>query len=196
MKIKLLLMIGLIVLLSSCKVVAEPETVSQPQTTTTVTTTIPTTTLNNETISAQLATLTKEDGTGEIHLQMTVEEIATVLDKYDIKHTLDETGLSVRTSYPGNIWLYCENFYAGYGQFTLNQSYSGLKVGDSKDKLLDMYGEPDETYDKYGTIGYVYHTGVATDIFSSPINFTVQMEDDIVTHIFVCIDVPYDKLYD
>ena len=122
-------------------------TITTTTTTTTTTATTTTTTPYNpeELVYEKLAKLTKEDGTGEISLDMSAQEIVAVLDKYGIEYDdyqPDEEYKSGHVSISRN--GYCTKYYDKYGQFSLQQSYKGLKVGDDLDRVLELYGEPDE----------------------------------------------------
>lgn len=179
---------------SSCNTAADPQTDSQPQITTTVTTTttVPTTTVNrNDEISAILAKLTKEDGTGEINLQMSADEITAVLDKYDIEYTV-HGGLTVNVANGGS---YIIGRWGGRGVFKVQESYSGLKVGDSKGVVLSIYGQPDEIRPGETEV-YVYHQSVLPhEFYNAPINFKVQMQKNIVTQIYIGVEIPYEEIY-
>lgn len=117
-------------------------------------------------ISASLAPLTSEDGTGEINLNMTVDEIATVLDEngipYEIRGEWGEfDGLDYRRIFAAN-----GNTYEPYaGDFSVAQTKSGLKISDPFSRAVEIYGEPDleridslydNVHDHYYNMGKLY----------------------------------------
>ena len=141
-----------------------------------------------EAMYAALAQLTKEDGTGEISLDMTVAEIIEVLDRHGIEYgdySLDGEGSAGYITVRKNI--YHTFHYYKYGSFAVQQSYKGLRVGDSRDKVYELYGEPTKS-------GYVsvmaknkdeYYQRTADDQYSSPINFIVYSVNNTVTDIVI-----------
>lgn len=178
----------------SCNTANEPDANSQEQTVTATTTTtaVPTTTSNPYAEDfALLAQLTKEDGTGEISLDMEPDEVEAVLKKYNLDYSREYDCFSV-----GRDWGFIPLQYKQYGQVKLPQSYKGLKNGDSKDSVIEIYGEPDKSYTtSYGMLVFDYYTGSIDDVYQSKIKFTVQMVNDLVTEMFVGIDIPEEELY-
>ncbi|MBQ6569427.1 MAG: hypothetical protein IJL87_04140 [Clostridia bacterium] len=150
-----------------------------------------------EAIYAQLAQLTKEDGTGEISLDMKSQEIVEVLDKYGIKYhdyraDTDDT--------PGIVCVednrYLSNHYDGYGHFSLQQSYMGLKISDKVEKVSELYGEPDEIKKTAWDDIYVYVQKVLyDDPYTCRICFKVGIDEGIVSTICVEAEIPYDEMY-
>ena len=113
-------------------------------------------------VSAFLSQLTNENGTGQINLNMTVDEIAIVLDEtgipYEIKgeweDSIDCRYIIVKdgTSYRPGI----------NSTFNFHRTKKGLSSGDQATKALELYGEPDkivkDTY--YDNIyDYYYNMG-------------------------------------
>lgn len=94
--------------------------------------------MNLSEISAVLGELTNEDGTGEINLNMTWEEIAAVLDEKGIPYEQKGSdGMEYILAANGN----------SYGlfqwSFRLAQLKSGVKISDPMTKATETYGEPD-----------------------------------------------------
>ena len=92
-------------------------------------------------ISETLSQLTNEDGTGEISLNMTWQEIAAVLDEVGIPYEVME----VADSYLNAIFASNGNLYRPYeGKFKVAQLKSGVKISDPISKVIEIYGEPDK----------------------------------------------------
>lgn len=94
--------------------------------------------MNLSEIAAALGDLTNEDGTGEINLNMTWEEIAAVLDEKGVPYKKKGSdGLEYILAANGN----------SYGifkwSFRLAQLKSGVKISDPITKAIETYGEPD-----------------------------------------------------
>lgn len=155
---------------------------SVPVTTTTATTTA----VSKDELYAKLAQLTKEDGTGEINLQMNKDEIAEVLEKYGIDYTVREMGI-----YIDDHACYDTDTWGGYGSFDMGQSYKGLKIGDSVMKVLELYGEPDEV----GSSGsFKYVMAISKADYDFPIIFSVHLSSSQVTGMSVYIEFDYAKI--
>ena len=193
-KVLLSLLIVFSMLLTSCGVVASPQNEVISQNEMVVDMDVASNQMNQiedtveDVISAKLAKLTKEDGTGEINLQMTIEEITNVLDKYGIQYSITDSG---RAIYISDGSLYCVDSYAGYGSFSIKQSYKGLKIGDSIDQLVSLYGEPDRIIDRNSYFGYVYNTAMVENFF---VVFKVRIENDEVAGMLIELYDPYEEL--
>ncbi|MBQ6569408.1 MAG: hypothetical protein IJL87_04045 [Clostridia bacterium] len=188
MKKILALVLCLIMLtLSSCQTAKKPEQTAESgesQAVESVTASDP-----EEAIYARLARLTKEDGTGEISLDMGAQEIVEVLNKYGIEYNDfrpddDEQGGFVGVA--DN--RYFSNNIDGWGTFALMQSYKGLKYGDTVEKVLELYGKPDEIMEtsQYETYVYVYpQRTVDAGGYTVEISFDVLINEDIVKGMYI-----------
>ena len=155
--------------MSSCNTAADPQTDSQPVTTVTTTTTTPTPTTVNEKaiISSKVAKLTNEDGTGEINLEMTLDEIADVLAKYNIPYEFDEFGC-LNTPDGTSYYPY---------KFRLQETKRGLRVGDGVVKAIQLYGTP---Y-KQGSSGCMFHTGKTS--YGEIVELLLYLDNSVITNI-------------
>jgi hypothetical protein len=162
-KLHLIVLVLCMVLgLASCAAIPQTnfeETSSNQQTTTTPPTT---TTVDLAAISAQLAQLTNEDGTGEIHLGMNTSAVSQVLDSYNITYTTDFDGALVYTA--------DNTVYSGHdvlNNISMNQTKNGLQIGDAKSHIIELYGQPNITWDD----AYIYYMEKPGDTI--PINFSI-----------------------
>jgi len=104
-------------------------------------------TMKIEDAAAFLATLTNEDGTGEINLNMTWQEIAAVLDEKGVLYEV----MGISSEDPENPYDWrsiftedCTDYSPASGRYKFHQSKKGLKVGEPITKAIEIYGEPDK----------------------------------------------------
>ena len=118
-------------------------------------------------ISAKLAELINEDGTGKIYLGMKREDAIKVLEKENIPYEIQEEGR----------YFYIFNFSDGSSisshetleQFYLAQTNKGLKIGDPASKIEEVYGKA-KVDEGTGIICYTYY-------YENDIIFTVYTDD-------------------
>ena len=113
-----------------------------------------------------LAPLTNEDGTGEINLNMTWQEIAAVLDEKGVPYRVSGEWKDTDEEDFRRIFVDYSIIYApSYGNFTVAITQKGLKMNDSVSVALELYGEPykiernaqyDNLYDYYYNMGKLY----------------------------------------
>lgn len=145
-------------------------------------------------ISGFLSQFTNEDGTGEINLNMTVDEIAAILHEKGISYEMyreepftNENGnvidLSSVFAANGN------DYYSGYyASFKMHQTKKGLIAREPVSRAIEIYGEPDlisrnEYYDNL--FHYYYNMGkkyckLADNQRTVVMDLTVS-EDTVVT---------------
>ena len=114
-------------------------------------------------VAKLLAPLTNEDGTGEINLNMTWQEIAAVLDEKDIPYEVSgdwtEEDEELYGSDSRSIFVdYSIKYMPYHGIFTLANTKKGLKMNDTVSKAIEIYGEPDkiEVNSQYDNHRYYY----------------------------------------
>ena len=124
-----------------------------------------------------LAPLTNEDGTGEINLNMTWQEIAAVLDKkgvpYRVSGNWTEEEKIYGTPDTRSIFVdYSIHYDPLYNEFTVAMTKKGLKMNDSVTRAVELYGEPDKividsAYDNakdyYYNMGKLYCEATGSD---------------------------------
>lgn len=94
--------------------------------------------MNLADIAAALGNLTNEDGSGEINLNMTWDEIAATLDEKGIPYEVKGSdGMEYILASNGN------SYGLFKGTFKLAQLKSGIKISDQISKAIEIYGEPD-----------------------------------------------------
>lgn len=118
-----------------------------------------------------LAPLTNEDGTGEINLNMTWQEIAAVLDEKGVPYIVsgewtEEEEILYGIPDARSIFVDYTIYYDPlYNEFTVAMTKKGLKMNDSVSVALELYGEPDKIerntqydnlYDYYYNMGKLY----------------------------------------
>ena len=152
-------------------------------------------------ISTFLSQFTNENGTGQINLNMTVDEIAAVLDSkgvpYELKGEIDED-----LDYPDCRYVFAADgtTYRPYEErIRCEQTNRGLARGDLLSKAESLYGEPnlkvaddlyDNVYDFYYNMGkilckrtssertVILHIGVADEtVISIVIRFLDEDEE-------------------
>jgi len=124
-----------------------------------------------------LAPLTNEDGTGEISLNMTWQEIAAVLDNkgipYRVSGNWTEEERICGTPDSRSIFVdYSIHYDPLYSEFTVAMTKKGLKMNDSVARAVELYGEPDKividsAYDNakeyYYNMGKLYCEATGSD---------------------------------
>ena len=131
-----------------------------------------------------ISKLIKEDGTGTISLGMHRSDVLKVLDEHEIPYELLAGKLL-----PGDIRLGDSSYYGqddgrtGSGTYysfdfetgqllsidPMIQSFRGLKRGDPVQRIIELYGEPDEYYDggdMGGSYRYLFTMGKDTVRFT------------------------------
>jgi len=99
-------------------------------------------------ISEFLAPLTNEDGTGDINLNMTWQEIAAVLDEKGIPYEVKGSWTEADAEYYPD----CRYIFAADGtrydpfHFTIDaeKTKKGLMPREPLSKAIEIYGEPDK----------------------------------------------------
>ena len=132
----------------------------------------------------RVSKLIKEDGTGTISFGMHRPEVLKVLDEQDIPYKmiagdilLGDSSYYGQGGYTGGGTYYHFDFKTGQFDFEagqlfcidfMSQSFRGLKQGDSVQRMLDLYGEPDEYSDDGACEDYQYFfpTSDGTVIFT------------------------------
>ncbi|MDR1563760.1 MAG: hypothetical protein LBS74_02260 [Oscillospiraceae bacterium] len=136
---------------------------------------VPTSSVDIAAISAQLAQLSNEDGTGEIYLSMPISEIETKLDTLEFSYEKDmELSLMVidGTLYAGS----SSGDSPHLDWFWLQQTKSGLKIGDPKERITEIYGAPNQELSH----SYVYYKDRPGE---RPVDFMVSYENGCVSRI-------------
>jgi hypothetical protein len=100
---------------------------------------------SKESVAKPISDLINEYGTGEINLDLSFDEIKTVLDSY---------GINYKGEF-GYIEFDDGTFYDGEF-FYMKSTQKGLAVGDSIEKIKQIYGEPQSLNESGGCIYFVY----------------------------------------
>lgn len=117
-------------------------------------------------IAALLAQLTNEDGTGEVNLNMTWQEIAAVLDEKGISYEVMGSWTETDAEYSSDgRYIFTDDgssYRPYYGIIDLHQTKKGLKVGEPLSRAVELYGKPDKIeinpcYDN--VVDYYYNMG-------------------------------------
>lgn len=154
-------------------------------------------------IAEILAQLTNEDGTGEINLNMTWQEIAAVLDEKGILYTVNGSWTEADTEYSSDcryIFTADGSDYRPYfNMIDLHQTKKGLKVGEPLSRAVELYGEPDKSEANpcyYNIVTYYYDMGKlycnATDSERTVV-MAVTCGDDIVVTIKIRFLMDFDE---
>ena len=143
-------------------------------------------------ISDLLATLTNEDGTGEINLDMTCGEIADILDKYKIPYIYSEMSICIVNN---------SNYLSGntLSNFYFAKTSKGLSQGDKYERVIDIYGKPDflQKYED-GTSDLFYNMGkmfISKNNTNMQVVFQIYLMDDEVASMQVLIIEDYYAEY-
>lgn len=108
-------------------------------------------------VSAELATLIKEDGTGDIFIGMKRNEVIKVLEKegiyYDIDKNMNPRYAAIKFT-DGSFF----SFGDALERFEATQTNKGLKIGDLASKIEELYGKA-EIDERAVMKYYIYHYG-------------------------------------
>lgn len=154
-------------------------------------------------IAALLAQLTNEDGTGEINLNMTWQEIAAVLDEKGISYKVGGSWTEADAEYSSDSrYIFTADgtdYSPYYGRIYLHQTKKGLKVGESLSRAIELYGEPDKIEEDlcYDNVVYYYYNMGKLYCNATDSERTVAMElncgDDIVVDIKIYFLMDFDE---
>ena len=122
--------------------------------------------------------LIDEDGTGEISLGMTLDEIIKKLDELGVEYNHDEDWIHI-----DNIGFALDNNGVLYQiSYTISgaQTSKGLKKGDNYAKMAELYGNKYTVRDENDLTYYIYkHSGA---------NFVVTFDGDKILYIEISIN--------
>lgn len=137
------------------------------------------------TLRERVSKLIKEDGTGTISFGMHRTDVLKVLDEQDIPYEmiagdilLGDSSYYGQGGYTGGGTYYHFDFKTGQFDFEagqlfcidfMSQSFRGLRVGDPVQRILELYGEPDE-YSNDGMCEYYRYFSSASEAI---VGFTV-----------------------
>ena len=159
--------------------------------------------MNITEIAALLSQLTNEDGTGEINLNMTWQEIAAVLDNKGILYKVNGTWTEADAEYSSDsrsIFTADGSYYRPYyGSIYLHQTKKGLRVGEPLSRTVELYGEPDKIeanlcYDN--VMMYYYDMGkfyCETTDSERTVVLEITCGDDIVVDIEIRFLMDFDE---
>ncbi|MDR1465855.1 MAG: hypothetical protein LBJ11_11240 [Oscillospiraceae bacterium] len=88
---------------------------------------------------ALIASLTHEDGTGDIHLYQKKADVLRVLDSYGIGYQLEAGGAAARLE-DGTVYM-----LEGNNIFYPRMTRKGVQIGDNAQKIWDVYGKTNLT---------------------------------------------------
>jgi len=154
-------------------------------------------------ISEYLSSLTNEDGTGEINLNMTWQEIAAFLDTRGIPYEVKGSWTEEDEQYSSDsryIFVADGTDYSpANGCFYVQQTKKGLIPREPLSRAVELYGEPDKKeanpcYDNVVT--YYYNMGKlycnATDS-ERTVAMAITCGDDIVVTIEIYYLMDFDE---
>jgi hypothetical protein len=98
-------------------------------------------------VSAKLAKLTKEDGTGEIYIGISPQDAMKILDRHEIPYIVDrfENGSVAGLDFEdGTTYFFADIFGESQDDMGLcdvyqTQTYRGIKMGDPLSKVKEVY---------------------------------------------------------
>lgn len=117
-------------------------------------------------ISECLSSLTNEDGTGEINLNMTWKEIAAVLDEKGIPYEVKGNWTEADAEYSSDSrYIFAADgtdYSPANGCFSVQQTKKGLIPREPLSRAIELYGEPDKIEENVcydNVITYYYNMG-------------------------------------
>jgi len=159
-----------------CEDATEDKTKLDETTTSVATTAITTATEPIASLSERIAKLIREDGTGTISIGMHRSDVLKLLDEENIPYSMIAGDIELGDGlYFGLGGVIGGGTYYHFDFDTLQldsiypmmQSFRGLKVGDSVQRVLELYGEPDEYYDvEFEYFQYLFPTDEGTVSFT------------------------------
>jgi len=168
-----------ILLLSGCREATKPEGTI----TSAATTAITTVTGSILSLFERVAKLIKEDGTGTISIGMDRSEVLMILNEKNIPYSMIAHDIELGDSeYFGQGAAISGGTYYSFDFATMQlnsiypmrQSFCGLKVGDSVQRVLDLYGKPD-IYDNTDMGDFYHYLSLLND---GTVYFTVRVFSD------------------
>ncbi len=111
---------------------------------------------SEETVISASARLTDKNGEGEITLNTSYDSVKSVLDKHGISYDSDDMFIDTKD---GTTYLFWSNGREKrLNSILLSSTSEGLKVGDSREKMTEIYGESSPV-ENDGKLYYCYVSG-------------------------------------
>lgn len=111
---------------------------------------------SEETVISASARLTDKNGEGEITLNTSYDSVKSVLDKHGISYDADDMFIETKD---GTTYLFWSNgSEKRVNSILLSSTSEGLKVGDSREKMTELYGESSPV-ENDGRLYYCYVSG-------------------------------------
>lgn len=148
-------------------------------------------------IAEILAPMTNEDGTGEINLNMTWQEIATVMDEKGIPYKVSGNWTEEDSAYsPDSRYIFVDYaiyYNSFYGIFTVAITPKGLKINDPVSRAIELYGEPDKTerHPEYDNLFFYYYNMGKLYCKATDSERTVLMQMAVGDDTVVNIDIKF-----